>query len=41
VNSRGQVIGTIYAGFDQNEVNDVAFIQPISNLWRLVAKANN
>jgi S1-C subfamily serine protease len=40
LNSRGQVIGTIYAGFNQNDINDVAFMQPIANLWLLIAGLN-
>jgi S1-C subfamily serine protease len=38
VNSRGQVLGTIVAGYDQTELNDVAYFLPVANLWQLMAK---
>ncbi len=38
VNSRGQVMGTIVAGYDQTVLNDVAYFLPVANLWQLMAK---
>jgi len=37
MNSRGQIIGTVYAGFDENVLNDNGIFLPISRVWDLWA----
>lgn len=38
VNSRGEVLGTIWGGKDQDELNDTGYFLPLSNLWSLMGK---
>jgi S1-C subfamily serine protease len=38
VNSRGEVLGTIWGGNDQSELNDAGYFLPLSNLWSLMGE---
>jgi S1-C subfamily serine protease len=38
VNSRGEVLGTIWGGNDQSELNDAGYFLPMSNLWSLMGE---
>ncbi len=38
VNSRGEVLGTVWGGNDQNELNDTGYFLPMSNLWSLLGE---
>jgi len=38
VNSRGEVLGTIWGGNDQSELNDTGYFLPMSNLWDLMGE---
>ena len=38
MNSRGQVIGIVYAGYDENELNDNGYFLPINRIWEVVRK---
>lgn len=35
VNSLGQVLGTIYSGYDEKDINDAGFFLPMRRLWDL------
>lgn len=38
VNSRGEVLGTIWGGNDQSELNDTGYFLPLNRLWDLLGK---
>lgn len=38
VNSRGEVLGTIWGGNDQSELNDTGYFLPLNRLWDLLGE---
>lgn len=41
VNSRGEVLGTIWGGNEQSDLNDAGYFLPLSGLWDLMGKLPN
>jgi S1-C subfamily serine protease len=41
VNSKGEVLGTIYAGWDQTELNDSGLFLGNDQLWQLISRAES
>jgi S1-C subfamily serine protease len=38
MNSRGQVIGIVYAGYEENFLNDNGFFLPLNRLYSLISQ---
>lgn len=36
IDSHGRVLGTIYAGFDQSDMNDTGFYLPMRGVWEVI-----
>ena len=41
VNSRGEVLGTIWGGNDQSELNDTGYFLPLSQIWDLMGESSS